>query len=201
MTSAKKPTLNRVVDLQKFFIAFREIERVVHILSKNSNLLENDVEHSYSLAMTGWYLSQSFSHLDPNKIIVYALVHDIVEIYAGDTYVFGSPDELKSKKSREAKALKRIAKEWRDFPSMVDTIVTYETMSDSESRFVYALDKIMPILMNIISKGHTWQAEGISLDQLHEIKKDKVKLSPEISDYYDEIYNLLKNNQIWFPKS
>jgi 5'-deoxynucleotidase YfbR-like HD superfamily hydrolase len=201
MTSIKKPRLNRIVDLQKFFIAFRDIERVIHLKSVRGHEKENDIEHSYTLAMTGWFIAQSFPDLDRNKIIIYALVHDIVEVYAGDTFAFAEKKEIDKKKIREADALQRIKKEWQDFPEMVDTIEQYETMSDDESRFVYALDKIMPTLLNIISDGHTWRTENISLHQPHRIKKDKVIASPEISQYYDEIYALLKVNQAWFPKS
>jgi putative hydrolase of HD superfamily len=200
MPSSKKPNLDRIISLQEFFIAFGDIERVIHLKTSSGHVKENDIEHSYSLAMTGWFLSQAFPHLNSSKIIRYALVHDIVEVYAGDTYVFADQSELNSKKAREAEALKRIRKEWRDFSEMLEAIDSYESMSDEESKFVYALDKIMPIILNVVSKGHTWHKEGISLRQLHDVKKDKVKVSAEISQYYDEIYGLLQKNPTWFPK-
>lgn len=57
----KKPTLERLLEFQKFLVQFRGIKRVVHFPSTEN---ENDIEHSYSLAMTAWFLGQYFPELD-----------------------------------------------------------------------------------------------------------------------------------------
>lgn len=169
--------------------------------TSRGHVKENDVEHSYSLAMVGWFLSQFFPHLNGQTVMRYAMVHDIVEVYAGDTFVFAEQSEIDGKKDREQLALNRIKREWRDFPEMLETIEQYEAMSDKESKFVYALDKVMPMLLNILSGGHTWQKEKLSPGRVHNAKKDKVKISPEISAYYDEIYALIEKNPGWFPET
>jgi putative hydrolase of HD superfamily len=69
---------------------------------------ENDTEHSYNLAMTAWYLAAYFPELDKNKLIRYALVHDLVEIHAGDTFAFGDAKHIASKSEREAAALNQL---------------------------------------------------------------------------------------------
>ena len=74
---------------------------------------------------------------------------------------------------------------------MHELIEDYEARANPEARFIYALDKIMPIMQIYIHEGYTWQKEGITAEQLHANKYDKVKLSPEVLPYYDEPYELL----------
>lgn len=141
--------------------------------------------------MTAWYLAGWFPELNRDLLIRYALVHDLVEVHAGDTYIYGSQQDLDSKEKREADALKRLESEWSDFQDMHATIRTYEEKSDSESRFVYALDKIMPIMLIYIHDGYTWKKEGVTVDMLHKAKIDKVALSPEILPYFEQLHELL----------
>lgn len=107
--------------------------------------------------MAAWYVSQQFPELDTALVLQYALAHDLVEVYADDTYIYGSEQDLASKQQREADALQRIESEWPDFQDMTATIHAYEQRADAESKFVYALDKIMPILLIYIHDGYTWK--------------------------------------------
>jgi len=196
----KKPSVGRLIEFQQFMLAFRNIKRVIHI----PGLLEeqeNDAEHSYTLAMAGWFLAQYFPKLDRNTVIRLGLVHDLVEVHAGDTYFYAHESVLATKKQREQEAYEQLVKEWSDFPDLTEAIKEYEDLKTEESRFVYALDKIMPIVMIFLGKGHTWQKEKITLEMLHSKKKDKVVLSPEINEYYDQLCELLRQNQHFFHNS
>ncbi|HSX43551.1 MAG TPA: HD domain-containing protein [Candidatus Saccharimonadales bacterium] len=195
----QKPDINRLLELQELLLAFSQVERVVHRKQADAYIRESDTEHSYNLALSAWYLSTYFSDLDRDKIIRYALVHDLVEVYAGDTYVYAEQSHLDSKQAREAKALKQLIHEWPDFKGLTTEIITYEQRKDPEARFVYALDKIMPILQIYLTEGHTWKIEkNITPERLDSIKRDKVALSPEIKPYYDELYALLIANRHFF---
>jgi putative hydrolase of HD superfamily len=186
-----KADLNRLIALQKLLLAFSQVDRRAHRLHEGEYIPENDTEHSYNLAMTAWFLSQEFPELDKNLVIRYALVHDLVEIHAGDTYIYGTKDELDSKAQREADALKQLDSEWSDFQDMSKSIHAYEHRIDAESKFVYALDKIMPIMLIYIHDGYTWKKEGVTVNMLYEAKIEKIRLSPEILPYFDEIHKLL----------
>ena len=95
----------------------------------------------------------------------------------------------------------KLRKEWMDFPELHDLIEDYETKRTPESRFVYALDKIMPIMLIYIHQGYTWKKHGITLARLHNAKKDKVALSPEVQSYYEQLYTLLQSSpEIILPK-
>lgn len=193
----KKPTLKRLLELQSLLHTFQSIERALY--PPYSTRHENDTEHSYNLAMTGWFLASHFPHLDRDRVIRLALVHDLVEIYAGDTYFYGDEATLASKIKREAAALERLRSEWTDFPEMTETIHSYEQRESEEAKFVYALDKIMPIMVIYLGNGETWKQDKVTHQQLHSAKRDKVTASEEINDYYQQLHQLLLENPDLFP--
>jgi putative hydrolase of HD superfamily len=194
-----KPDINRLIQFQRLLVEFAHVERVTHRKHKDSIIKENDIEHSYNLAMSAWFLVQYFPELDRDTVIRLALVHDIVEVHAGDTYIYGSEQDLASKTEREEKALKKLENDWDDFPELTQLIHDYEMRDSNESRFVYALDKIMPIMLIYITDGYTWKQEGINLEQLDSKKRDKTQLSPEIHPYYEQLYELLVSSPHLIP--
>ncbi len=174
---------------------FQEVERVVRVPGQER--WENDVEHCYQLALIAWYLVDK-NNLSLNKdlVIQYALTHDLVEAYAGDTYVYSEDEnEHATKKQREEDAAKRLKQEFPEFPDLHTTIGNYEKRSDKESKFVYALDKIHPVLNIYIDGGRTWKERNITIQMLVDHKKDKVALSPEIEYYFNELVALLKKEE------
>ncbi len=193
-----KPDIHRLLEFQRLLLAFNQVDRMVHRKHGEEFVYENDTEHSYNLAMTAWFLAEYFPHLDRDKLIRYALVPDLVEVHAGDTYVFDSLEKLKSKQEREDRALEKLRKDWADFATLAEQISAYEKRDSEEARFIYALDKIMPILQIYIHDGHTWKHEGVSREQLHAVKRDKVAVSAEINNYYEQLYDLLLKNEHLF---
>jgi len=187
----KKPDIHRLLAFQKLLLEFSQIERVVDRRHTHANIKETDTEHSYNLALTAWFLAHYFPELDSDTLIRYALIHDLVEIHAGDTYIYGEQAHLDSKKQREAQALRKLQSDWPDFPELTKQITEYEKLASNEAKFVYALDKIMPIMQIFINDGYTWKQEKITPQQLDEVKRAKVALSPEITPYYEQLYDLL----------
>lgn len=196
-----KPDIHRLLELQKLLTQFSQIERMTHRKHKDAHIYENDTEHSYNLALTAWFLAPHFPELDRDLIIRLALVHDLVELHAGDTYIYGSAEELATKAEREAAALKQLAKDWPDFPEVTQLIHDYEKRDLPEAKFVYALDKIMPIMLIYIHEGYTWKQKNITADMLYEAKHQKVALSPEIKPYFDELYELLLRSPQFIKRS
>lgn len=186
-----KPDIHRLLELQELLAAFNDVEREVHRKHNDTFISENDTEHSYNLAMTAWYMSKWFPSLDKNLLIQYAMVHDLVEVYAGDTFIYGSEEELASKESREADALKRLTDEWTDFPDMIEAIEVYETKKNSEARFIYALDKLIPVMLVYIHEGFSWKKHSVTVDMLYKNKVPKVSLAPELLPYLEQLHSLL----------
>lgn len=186
--------LNNLFKFNQLLNDFRKVERVVR--ANDRDRWENDVEHSYQLAMLAWYIVSSKKlNLDVNKVVRYALVHDFVEVYAGDTFFYGDEKELATKEKREKDALKKLKKELLEFPDMIDLVEDYENKIDKESKFIYALDKIEPILNIYQDGGRTWKEKDITIDMLYSKKKDKVAVDPTIKKYFDSIIELLKKEE------
>ena len=151
---------------------------------------ENDAEHSFSLALFAAVLAEySNEPLDVLKTMKMVLIHDIVEIDAGDTYCYDSAGNS-TKAERENAAAKRLfgllpkdfEKEflglWREF----------EERKTPESRFANAMDRIQPLLLNLSRDGLSWQEHGIHYDQVAGRNASIKEGSKDISDY---IFGLL----------
>ena len=181
-----KPYLKRILDLQSEIIKLAEIERLIYFPDgTKKDRKENDVEHSYSLAMTAWYLSQYFPELDTSKLIQFALIHDFVEIHAGDVMAIGrTEEEEKRKNEKEKLALEKLKNDWSDFNDLTNSIEIYESKDSDEAKFIYALDKIMPVLLNLLSQGKTWKIHNMSRDKVIKNKDEKVKISDEINELW-----------------
>lgn len=193
----------RMLDLQAMFNQFSAIKRMIYLPDDESlgrkDQRENDVEHSYHLAMHAWYLCSVFPELDQSKVIRYALAHDLVEIQAGDVMAIGrTQHEQADKDAREAAALKQLQSDWPDFADMTNTIVDYEKQSDPEAIFVKALDKTMPILHQIASDGKTWKKYDLDRKTVIENKNVKTAPSPEITAIWQEFKDQIMNHPEWF---
>jgi putative hydrolase of HD superfamily len=193
--------IERLIEFVKFTNEFRKIERKIYATGHPHP--ENDSEHSFQLALVAWYIIDSKKlMLDISATIRYALAHDLVEIYAGDTFIYTKDlAEKESKKEREEKAAIRIRNEFPEFPELHNLIDDYEEKSDPESRFIYALDKILPVITIYLDGGKGWHEWHVPLEGLLESKTSKVALSPEIEKYFHELVEILKKDEEkLFPK-
>lgn len=190
----KKPGITRLIELQRILIQFNNLPRQVY----HSDRQESDTEHSYALAMAGWFLAQYFPELNTDKVIRLALAHDLVELHAGDTFAYAEKAAHDTKAEREAAAYKRLQKDWSDFPEMIDSISEYEARTSSEAKFVYALDKLMPALLNYLNKGDIWRMHNITFEQFMAEKEAKMPVSSEIYDYYVQLRDILSKHPEFF---
>jgi putative hydrolase of HD superfamily len=194
----KYPSMDRLAELQQLVADFAKVKRAVPLADAND--AENDVEHSYGLAMTCWYLHDKIApELDLSRVLRYALAHDLVEIHAGDTYIFDA-QAVATKYKREKAAMRQLEKDWHDFPMIVEFAEGYADKIDEEAKFAYAVDKILPVIMIELSLDQkTWQEYGINLEMY---RKNKITIlkSDIAAPYYkkllawlDERDNIPKN--------
>lgn len=189
--------LHKLIEFNELLHQFQQVKRI--ILVTGEDRLENDLEHSAQLALCAWYLIEHHKlKLNSNKVIKYALAHDLVEAYAGDTYFFArDPKEkqkLSSKSEKEEKARLKIKKNFPQFKELHSTILNYEKRLDDESKFVYALDKVLPVINIYMDNGRSWQEDNVTLEMLRS-KKEKVKVSKEIAVLWDELVALLESQE------
>jgi putative hydrolase of HD superfamily len=190
--------LDRLFSYVRFLNAFRDVERVVRVPGQER--WENDVEHSYQLALVAWYIAETGEQeLDVNKVLRYALVHDLVEVYAGDVFFGGSAISQDEKKNREQRAQQQLQERMPEFQQLHNDIAAYEAREDPESRFVYALDKVMPMLQIYLDDGRTWREKGLTLAKIRNYKDEKVTASDSIERLYGELIERLGEQPELFP--
>lgn len=149
----------------------KEVVRQSYLL--NGNRRENTAEHSWHIAVMGAILAEHADALvDMLRVVRMALIHDIVEIDAGDTYCYDA-DGNSDKAEREKRSADRIfgllpkdqetelRKTWEEF----------ENGNTPEAKFARSLDRLMPLLHNYHSGGKSWLEHGITRDQVMERMK------------------------------
>lgn len=198
MKFSKKFT--QLIDFIEFTHEFEKVVRIARV--PNGERFENDAEHSYQLAMVAWFLIEHDKlKLDRELCFMYALAHDLVEVYAGDTYVLDKKNIL-SKHKREKDAFKKIKKRFSKFKTLIKTIGQYENKVDEESKFIYSLDKLIPPIQIYLEDGKLFHEMKISLENMIEIKKGKIDKSFHINKYWLELLPMLiKNKKKLFPKN
>lgn len=186
--------LTKILEFIKFTHKYQEVVRLIYVVGKDRN--ENDAEHAFQLALFAWYLVDAMKlKLDTGKVLMYALAHDLVETYAGDTFFHSKDKQLQaSKKDREAAAAARIKAEFPEFPELHKAIDDYENLVDEEAKFVYALDKMIPVLNIYLDDGRSWRRDEVTLEMIR-TKDEKIAVSPELVDIWKQVTELLDNEK------
>jgi putative hydrolase of HD superfamily len=179
---------------------YQQIKRATYATGEDR--FENDVEHSFQLAFIGWYLIEREGlKLNKEKVLLYALCHDIVEVYAGDASFYRTDEEEKRKLVLEREGLEKLERDYADFPALAETIHIYEERKDEESKFVYALDKLIPMINIQLDNGRSWHHNKRSLQQICEAKQPKIAEDPIVHEYFILLVELLDKNPHLFPLS
>ncbi len=169
-----------------------EIDRLKNIFRQNivigTDRNENDAEHSWHMAAMAILLSEYSvdKNLDLLQVLKLILVHDLVEIGAGDTFCYDEKG-CEDKAEREEKAAQQLfnilprdqAEEiyglWREF----------EELRTSEAKFAACLDRLQPLLLNYNTKGHTWQKPGVTSEKV-------IKRNSMLEQHAPELWQLAK---------
>lgn len=168
---------------------FEQIKRKIYATGENRQ--ENNAEHSYQTAMVAWYLFSTQSlKLNFELVIKYALLHDLVEVYAGDPHFFDHKAR-EQKKEKERLSAIRLKEEFPEFLELHALIAQYDKKSDPESRFVSALDKLIPIMNVYLDNGRSWQEDGFTLDMIMTTKTPQIAISPEVDQAFQALQKKL----------
>lgn len=158
--------------LEKQISFIIEIDKVKNIfrqtLLTDGNRKENDAEHSWHIALMAILLKEyAEEEVDVLKVMTMVLLHDLVEIDAGDTYAYDTVAAA-SKREREVKAADRIfgmlpEDQGSYFRTLWDEFEAYET---ADAKYAHLLDNFQPLLLNDASGGISWRE--------HEVKKAQI---------------------------
>ncbi|MCR4856493.1 MAG: HD domain-containing protein [Erysipelotrichaceae bacterium] len=165
----------------------KNIFRQTHLSGHGRN--ENDAEHAWHMAIMAYLLKEyANEEVDIAKVIMMCLIHDIVEIDAGDTYAY-DPEGLKSQKEREEKAKQRIFSllpddQKKELIALFDEFENYET---AESKFAHAMDNFQPLLLNSSNDGGDWKEHDVSSDTVYGRQKKTALGSKRLYEITDQI--------------
>ena len=161
--------MERLKKQMEFIIEVDKLKDIIRQTNlTNGERKENDAEHSWHLALMAVFLSEYAKEpVDVLQVIKMVLIHDLVEIDAGDTYLYDEAGNG-TKAAREQKAAERIFnilpgdqaeelfKLWQEF----------EDRKTPESKFANTLDRIQPVLLNDATEGRAWREHDVCIDQI-----------------------------------
>jgi putative hydrolase of HD superfamily len=162
-----------------------EIDKIKGILRQTLILggerRENDAEHSWHMALTAMTVREYFvEKVDMEKVLKMILLHDIVEIYAGDTPCFGigNPNKYEEEKASAQKIFSYLPKEQSDeFMSIWEE---FEELKTPEAKFSNLCDRLQGFIQNITSDGHTWKKYNVTREKVENRVKPIREFAPEI---------------------
>lgn len=155
-----------VIALGRLSLDFGRVNRITY--HQDGTTPESDTDHTVMLGLIACALAHG-SDLNVGRIAQYALVHDLVEVYAGDTPTLRAltPEEKWAKKHREQEAQERIVANYAGtLPWVPHVLASYEQQIIREARFVRAVDKLLPKITHLSNGCATLRAEGITYDEL-----------------------------------
>lgn len=155
---------------------------------------ENDAEHAWHMAVMTVLLSEYANEgIDVLRTMTMLLIHDLVEIYAGDTYAYDEEGK-KTQKRRELAAADRLFQmlpedQGKKFREIWEE---FEAENTPESRFARTMDNLQPMMLNAATDGKSWADRGIRLSQILGRNKNTAKGSEVLWEYAKE--NFLQPN-------
>ena len=163
---------------------------------------ENDAEHAWHMAVMAYVLREySNEKIDIAKVMLMCLIHDIVEIDAGDTYAYDD-ENIKTQKLRENKAKERIFSLLPDDQKAELTALfeEFEAYESAESKFAHAMDNLQPLMLNNSNGGSDWKEHVVTEAQVRARHKKTQLGSEKIFEVTNQILeNCLKNGLIHQP--
>ena len=174
----------------------KNIFRQTHLSGKGRN--ENDAEHAWHMAIMAYLLREyANEEVDIAKVMLMCLIHDIVEIDAGDTYAYDA-EGLATQKAREDAAKERIYSllpedQKKELIALFDEFEEYQT---PEAKFARAMDNLQPLILNNSNNGGDWKEHGVTSETIYK-RQRKTKLGSEkLYEVTDQIIqeNIRKGN-------
>ena len=152
---------------------------------------ENDAEHSWHLALMAMTLAEYTPlKISLDRVIRMALVHDLVEIYAGDTFAYDTAG-YQSKDKREKEAADKLfsllpPEQGREYRALWEE---FDAMQTPDALYASAIDRLQPFINNALTDGHTWVQHGVTVDKVYK-RMDPVRNAlPSLWEYVENVIN------------
>lgn len=177
MSDDRLDRLNRQVEFLSAIDGLKGVERQTTLLDGSRR--ENSAEHSWHLALYVLVLAEHGDGIDVPKVLRMVLVHDIVEVDAGDTFVYDE-EAKQDKEWRERQAAERLfgLLPADQAASLRAVWEEFEERATPEARFAQAIDRLQPLLHNHRTAGSTWRQHGVTSDQVYAINRHMDDAAP-----------------------
>ena len=177
--------------LQKQISFLLEIDKMKTILRRNIILdkskQEDDAEHSWHMAMMAMIRYEyAPKGTDLFRVLKIALVHDLVEVYAGDTFCYDQEANLDKAQREQQAADKLFSMLEEDQARELRTLwEEFDRMDTPDSLYAGAIDRLQPLLLNCHTQGHTWKLGPITSEDVYRRADPIRRSSPELWEYVD----------------
>ena len=159
--------------LQQQMIFIAEVDKLKNIFRRtiltDSSRRENDAEHSWHLALMAIVLEEYAAEpVNLGRVLAMVTVHDLIEIYAGDTFAFDAAAN-QDKAQREQAAAEKLfgmldQEQGHKFRQLWEE---FDAMNTADARFAASLDRIQPFMHNVLTEGHTWKLGSVTKEQVY----------------------------------
>lgn len=196
MGTISQPANTAVLRLAQQIRFIAEVDKLKEIfrqtINTQSRRAENDAEHSWHLCLCVIVLAEhaNFPRLDVLRVLKMVILHDLVEIDAGDTFAYDTA-AMAGQHAREAIAATRIfgilpVDQAAEFRALWDE---FEEKSTPEAKFAAALDRFQPMLLNCLTQGAAWNRHGVTHDRVIARNRHIADGSAELWTYAEQMIN------------
>ena len=181
---------NDRLDRQLLFTA--EIDKMTSVIRRTMLLdrsrRENDAEHSWHIAVMAQLFSEYATEpVDVGRVVKMCVVHDLVEIYAGDTFAYDVAGNIGKKEREDAAADKLFAQLPKDQGDMIrDLWEEFDAMETADAKYAACMDRLQPFFHNTLTDGFTWVESGTNRDVVEKRMAVIKEFMPRVYEWIDQ---------------
>ena len=173
--------LNFLIEIDKLKSVYRKA-----LVKTDNNRFENSAEHSWHIALMANVLAPyADKPIDIHRVTLMLLIHDIVEIDAGDTFAFDEQAILAEQSDKEEKAAARLfgllPKGQRD--SYISLWEEFERADTSDAKFAKSMDRVLPLIQNMQNEGGSWAKHNVTKQQVINRNKHLEEIAPKLWEF------------------
>ena len=183
--------MNRLEQQLQFILEIDKVKKIIRQTPlSDASRKENDAEHSWHIALMAYLLQEYVEEpVEVSKVMLMVLIHDLVEIDAGDTYAYDEEGK-KTQADREKKAADRI---YGLLPEeqgkmLYDLWLEFEAQKTPEAKFARVMDNLQPMMLNAATDGKAWVEHGVHLAQIMKRNENTAEYSETLMEYAREMF-------------
>lgn len=170
--------LDFIIELDRLKSVYRQA-----LVKSDNNRFENSAEHSWHISLTAQILHEyAVENVNISRVMSMLLIHDIVEIDAGDMFAFSGQAALAEQKDKEISAAARIfgLLPAQQFQTYNELWLEFESAETADARFAKAIDSVLPLLQNMRNEGGSWVRHNVKKSQVIKRNNYLEGLAPQL---------------------